>query len=317
MEYPIHVAISFAGEDRGIAEQIVTLLNSNGVKVFYDYDYQDEIWGKDAYVYLSDIYENQSLFFLPLISSNYAKKMWPRHEIRSAFARAFRASDEYILPVRLDDTQIQGIPLTIGYLDFRTVTIDKIVDSVLKKLRKKGVIPDKNPTASLQANFKKNPISNTPKDLVQFLGQLGIGKLSEWKRDMYWDSPRWYSLSNYFEINDDNDMLSPKNEYTLEGIKTKYTIHNNLAIYLESKDELTVEELKIVLNIHNSDYEEKAKSIFADLTDQVFKLLNMDIPIGLKNNITRGRESEFIHHAVKVKLSLEVSNVDTWRLIIS
>ena len=224
MEY--HVAISFAGEDRGIAEQIVTLLHSNGVKVFYDYDYQDEIWGKDTYVYLSDIYENQSLFFLPLISSNYAKKMWPRHEIRSAFARAFRASEEYILPVRLDDTQIQGIPLTIGYLDFRTVSLNEIIDNILKKLSKKGVILHKDATTSLQTDFKKNPISNSPKDLVQFLGQLLV-----------------------------------------------------LESYRNGK--------------------------------------GMDIPIGLKNNIIRGRESEFIHHSVKVKLSLKVSNVDTWRLIIS
>ena len=45
---------------------------------------------------------------------------------RSAQARAFEDNREYILPIRLDDTEVPGIPKTIGFLDARSMTIEQI-----------------------------------------------------------------------------------------------------------------------------------------------------------------------------------------------
>ena len=71
-----------------------------------------------------------------LISKNYEKKAWAKHERRNAQERAFRENEEYILPVRIYDTKIPGITETIGYIDLRETSIDELVDLTIKKLNK-------------------------------------------------------------------------------------------------------------------------------------------------------------------------------------
>jgi hypothetical protein len=41
---------------------------------------------------------------------------------------------EYILPVRLDDTEIPGISPTVGYLDFQKVGHEGLMKATLEKL---------------------------------------------------------------------------------------------------------------------------------------------------------------------------------------
>jgi hypothetical protein len=41
---------------------------------------------------------------------------------------------EYILPVRLDDTEIPGLTPTIGYLDFYKIGHEGLVKATLEKL---------------------------------------------------------------------------------------------------------------------------------------------------------------------------------------
>jgi len=41
-----------------------------------------------------------------------------------------------ILPIRLDDTQIPGLPETVGYVAYDESKIEKIVEMVIKKLAK-------------------------------------------------------------------------------------------------------------------------------------------------------------------------------------
>lgn len=130
------LAISFAGEDRDVAAQIASALDAVGVRVFYD-DYEKaDLWGKDLYEYLADIYANHARYCLMLLSENYARKLWTNHERQNAQARAFREREEYILPVKLDDTEIPGIRPTVGYVDLRLTTIPELVQMVLVKLQR-------------------------------------------------------------------------------------------------------------------------------------------------------------------------------------
>lgn len=69
-----------------------------------------------------------------LVSKYYPDKSWTQLERRSALSRAFRQPEEYILPVRLDDTEIPGLPSSIGYLDLRYQSIGEIADQVVIKL---------------------------------------------------------------------------------------------------------------------------------------------------------------------------------------
>jgi len=129
------VAISFAGEDRPVAKQLAASLVLTGLNVFYDEYEQADLWGKDLYTHLSKVYKDESKYCLMLISEHYAKKQWTNHERKAAQARAFAESSEYILPLRLDDSEIEGVLGTTGYLDIRQFPVEKIVESLAIKVR--------------------------------------------------------------------------------------------------------------------------------------------------------------------------------------
>lgn len=137
--YKYDIAISFAGEDRTIASDIANRLEMEQVQVFYDNFEKANLWGKDLYEYLADVYANHAQFCIMILSDSYSKKLWTNHERRSAQARAFKERAEYILPIRLDDTAIPGINETIGYIDLRNTSVDDLVNLILIKLGRKTI----------------------------------------------------------------------------------------------------------------------------------------------------------------------------------
>ena len=118
--------MSFAGEDRHYANKLAKLLEAGGYSVFYDKFERAQLWGRDLYVHLSSVYKDQARYCVMFLSEHYARKLWTKHELRNAQARAFEESQEYILSVRLDDTEIPGILPTVGYLDLDSMTIEEI-----------------------------------------------------------------------------------------------------------------------------------------------------------------------------------------------
>lgn len=132
--YEYQVALSFAGEDRKIAQRFAELLKEKDIKVFYDQYEQAELWGKDLYQHLQSIYKDKAQFCVVFLSRAYAQKLWTRHELEQAQARAFMENREYILPIRIDDTTIPGINETIGYIDLRLTALEMIADMLIKKL---------------------------------------------------------------------------------------------------------------------------------------------------------------------------------------
>ena len=133
-KYRYQVALSFAGEDRLVAGQIADELGARGVSVFYDEYEKASLWGKDLYAHLSRVYSEEAQYCIVVISEHYARKLWPRHELRHAQERAFREKREYLLPIRLDNTTIPGISETVGYIDLRKDTLASVIQAVLRKL---------------------------------------------------------------------------------------------------------------------------------------------------------------------------------------
>ena len=132
--YKYQIALSFAGEDRPVAKQIAQGLTDDGVSVFFDEYEQATLWGKDLYQHLQWVYRDSARFCIILISKFYAEKLWTRHELKQAQARAFEENKEYILPLRIDDTDVPGLAKTVGYVDARNTPIQVIVRHVLDKL---------------------------------------------------------------------------------------------------------------------------------------------------------------------------------------
>jgi len=133
-QFEFDIALSFAGEDRDKVQAYASSLKEKGLKVFLDSDQQAELWGADLYVKLDQVYRTQAMFCVMFLSRHYAVKRWANHERRSAQARAFKENKEYILPVRLDDTEIPGIHETIGYVDLRQISMEDLVSLTLKKV---------------------------------------------------------------------------------------------------------------------------------------------------------------------------------------
>jgi hypothetical protein len=140
--FEFDIAVSFAGEDRDYVERVVRGLDSDQVKVFFDEDYKTDLWGKDLVEEFTDIYRRRARYVVMFISAAYAEKMWTNVERQSALARAATQLGPYVLPVRLDDTQLDGLLPTVAYLDARVEGLQGIIDAIHKKLRAERV-PDR------------------------------------------------------------------------------------------------------------------------------------------------------------------------------
>lgn len=128
------IAFSFAGEDREYVRGVAEVLRAYSVQLFYDIYEQHTLWGKDLYAHLDDVYRKRSRYCVMFLSKHYAAKLWTNHERKSAQARAFSESAEYVLPVRLDRTEIPGVPPTTGFLDGTALTPTDVANLVMKKL---------------------------------------------------------------------------------------------------------------------------------------------------------------------------------------
>jgi len=128
------VALSFAGEDRGYVDETATILDRTQVSVFYDQFEEVRLWGKDLAEHLHQVYSKDSHFVVMFASRHYAKKAWPSHERQSALSRHLKGETGRILPVKLDDTEIPGVPSTIGYIDARAVAPERLAELIRQKL---------------------------------------------------------------------------------------------------------------------------------------------------------------------------------------
>ena len=132
--YDYDVCLSFAGEDRDYVEEVASKLRERGIRVFYDRYEEIELWGKDLYTHLDDVYRNTARYCVLFISAAYGDKLWTSHELESAQARAFEANQEYMLPARFDDTSIPGLRTTVGYIDLRNRTAAELAEMIQAKI---------------------------------------------------------------------------------------------------------------------------------------------------------------------------------------
>lgn len=128
------VVLSYAGEDRQYVEQVAKCLKRAKVRLFYDQFEQTDLWGKNLYTHLDEVYR-KARFCVMFLSSNYARKAWTSHERQSAQARAFQEHQEYILPVRFDDTEIPGISPLLSYVDGNKYPPNEVCKMIRTKLR--------------------------------------------------------------------------------------------------------------------------------------------------------------------------------------
>ena len=133
-DYRYDVCLSFAGEDRDYVDKVAEELRAAGVRVFYDLYDQVDLWGKDLYVHLNDIYSGAAKYCVLFASHYYARKIWTNHEREAAQERAIHAHREYILPAKFDDTKIPGLRSTVGHIDLRKIKPPALAKMIIDKL---------------------------------------------------------------------------------------------------------------------------------------------------------------------------------------
>lgn len=93
-------ALSFAGENRNLAEAIFSGLASREISVFYDRNEQHRILANDVEEYLAPIYRSESKFVVVLLSDDYPKKIWTKFE-SDQFKQRF--GDKSVIPIWYQD----------------------------------------------------------------------------------------------------------------------------------------------------------------------------------------------------------------------
>jgi hypothetical protein len=128
------VALSFAREDRAVSEELAGLLRARNIRVYED-EYQATPLGvSDIVTHIAELFRIRARYCVMLLSRHYPLKKWTEAERTSAQEHALRDANEYILPVRLDDTLVPGAAETTGYRDLRQHSIRSIVDWLESKL---------------------------------------------------------------------------------------------------------------------------------------------------------------------------------------
>jgi hypothetical protein len=133
-DFEFDVALSFAGNDRRLVDEIARFLVDCDIRVFYDEFFTHDLWGKDLFQHLQGIYRDKARYCIVFVSKAYKDRVWPKHELRQAQERSLFAEAEYILPVLIEDVDIPGLNKTTGYLDARKERPFYIAALLMKKL---------------------------------------------------------------------------------------------------------------------------------------------------------------------------------------
>jgi len=129
--YNYDFAISYAGEDKLIAEKIINGIKSyyDDFSIFYAPNEQHQLVGQDGESYFEQLF-SKSKEVIVLISENYKKKVWTRYEWDIILQRN---EENRFIPIRLDDTIILGLPSNIITLYYKN-NISEIAEICIKKL---------------------------------------------------------------------------------------------------------------------------------------------------------------------------------------
>ena len=116
-------ALSFAGNDREVAEMLFEHLTERELSVFYDRNEQHRILAENVEDYLAPIYRSEASFVVILLGEEYPKRVWAKFESEQ-FKDRF--GDKAVIPVWFSDAPPGMFDETVKY---GGVTFDRSVSS--------------------------------------------------------------------------------------------------------------------------------------------------------------------------------------------
>ncbi len=137
------VAFSFSGMEREFVRSIADAveLKLGSPHVFFDEWFEHHVAGHDADRKLQRIYETGCELVVVCVSETYARKAWTQAEHEVIRARLMQARTEAdprqvdrILPIRVGDGNVHGIPLNAIVPDVRARTPEQVAELILARL---------------------------------------------------------------------------------------------------------------------------------------------------------------------------------------
>lgn len=141
--------------------------------MFYDEFEKVELWGKDLGEELQSVYEHKSDCVVIFVSEAWVKRAWPRHERRAALSRAVKEPNEYVLPVRFDDSPVPGLPESIQYLRAGEYSPAELASVIAQKL---GVKPFEGKASEVPAPRMTSLVGEAVFDYSNHDGRYVIGR---------------------------------------------------------------------------------------------------------------------------------------------
>lgn len=128
------VAISYARNDREIAEGLASRLAARGLRVFYDRDRAEVLWGERLGDVLTEIYGRAAIVVVVLVSCHYGSSRWTMLERNAARSRlgAYDTAGT-VLPLCLDDTEPLGLEL-LGRQHLRPGEDPMVIDDLIARI---------------------------------------------------------------------------------------------------------------------------------------------------------------------------------------
>jgi len=123
-------ALSYAGENRGVADNIARRLRELHFSVFYAEDQKHLLAGVDGEEFFEYLFREAKIAVV-LVSAAYRAKEWPRYEW-DVLRR--NGGLERVVPVRLDETEILGLPSSIMYVPFDENDFEPVIRACVAKL---------------------------------------------------------------------------------------------------------------------------------------------------------------------------------------
>lgn len=135
-DFEYDFAVSFAGENRDFAREIVRQLSLLDAHVFFDEHFEANFLGGAWSAQFERIFGHDSRLVVCLLDTHYREKIWPTFE-RECFLP--RVPEEAVIPIHLDDTPFVGIPQDLIGIRFSREPgseseRDRITDEIAFKL---------------------------------------------------------------------------------------------------------------------------------------------------------------------------------------
>jgi hypothetical protein len=131
------VALSFPGERRRFVKRVAKQLAASlGQKaVLYDAWYEAEFARPDLDTYLQTLYHDQADLIAVFLCAGYERKEWCGLEWRAVRDLIKRRRSDSVMPLRWDDTEIQGLFSIDGYVWIGRRSPAEIAAVIMERLR--------------------------------------------------------------------------------------------------------------------------------------------------------------------------------------